>query len=155
VKQVDFFQGLSVSPQRPRSPPIEMEVPDIGHLRVIHPMMCWTAASRISTCARERTVLESPRRGSQWMFARAFIRQEVATGGERGASSCLSAVADIAGDMAAVRVFLLFGIDPWKPFHSRLPPPPRLCTRSLRKSLRMSAEKGRCESFLPFIKPAK
>jgi hypothetical protein len=44
--------------------------------------------------------------------ARAFIRQEIATRGERGALKLLDRIAEIAADIAAVRVFLLYGIDP-------------------------------------------
>ncbi len=46
--------------------------------------------------------------------ARAFIRQEVATRDERSGLKLLERVADIASDIAAVRVFLLYGIDPLK-----------------------------------------
>jgi len=44
--------------------------------------------------------------------ARAFIRQEVATRGERAGLKLLERLADIASDIAAVRVFLLYAIDP-------------------------------------------
>jgi hypothetical protein len=44
--------------------------------------------------------------------ARTFIRQEVATRDERAGLKLLERVADVAGDIAAVRVFLLYGIDP-------------------------------------------
>jgi hypothetical protein len=46
--------------------------------------------------------------------AHAFIRQEVATRDERAGLKLLERVADIASDIAAVRVFLLYGIDPLK-----------------------------------------
>jgi hypothetical protein len=46
--------------------------------------------------------------------ARAFIRQEVATRDERAGLKLLERVAEIAYDIAAVRVFLLYGIDPWR-----------------------------------------
>jgi hypothetical protein len=45
---------------------------------------------------------------------RAFIRQEVATRDERVGLKLLERIADIASDIAAVRVFLLYGIDPLK-----------------------------------------
>jgi hypothetical protein len=44
--------------------------------------------------------------------ARAFIRQEVGTRGERVGLKLLERLAEIANDIAAVRVFLLYGIDP-------------------------------------------
>jgi hypothetical protein len=46
--------------------------------------------------------------------ARAFIRQEVATRDERAGLKLLERIAEIASDIAAVRVFLLYGIDPLK-----------------------------------------
>lgn len=46
--------------------------------------------------------------------ARAFIRSEVASRDERAGLKLLERVADIASDMAAVRVFLLYGVDPLK-----------------------------------------
>lgn len=46
--------------------------------------------------------------------APAFIRQEVITRDEKAGLKLLERVADIAGDMAAVRVFLLHGVDPLK-----------------------------------------
>src|SRR5271163_3681074 len=45
-------------------------------------------------------------------IAREFIRLEVATRGERVGLKLLERIADIAADIAAVRVFLLHGIDP-------------------------------------------
>src|SRR5690606_21683526 len=44
--------------------------------------------------------------------ARTFIRREVEARGERAGLKLLERVAEIAADMAAVRVFLLFGIEP-------------------------------------------
>lgn len=45
---------------------------------------------------------------------RAFIRREIVTRDERAGLKLLERVADIASDLSAVRVFLLFGIDPLK-----------------------------------------
>ena len=44
--------------------------------------------------------------------ARAFIAREVATRGERVGLKLLERIAEMAIDIAAVRVFLLYGIDP-------------------------------------------
>jgi len=44
--------------------------------------------------------------------ARAFIRQEVGTRSERVGLRLLERLAEIASDIAAVRVFLLYGVDP-------------------------------------------
>jgi hypothetical protein len=44
--------------------------------------------------------------------ARAFITQETATRGERVGLKLLERVADMALDIASIRVFLLFNIDP-------------------------------------------
>ena len=60
-------------------------------------------------------------------------------------------VADIASDIAAVRVFLLYGIDPLKAVHSRTFEPPLPATRCAgRKSLRtLAIRESRCGSSHP------
>ena len=45
-------------------------------------------------------------------MVRAFIRQEIASRGERIALKLLERIGEIAADIAAVRVFLLYGIEP-------------------------------------------
>jgi len=45
-------------------------------------------------------------------LARAFIGREIVTRGEPVGLELLERIADTAGDIAAVRVFLLYGIDP-------------------------------------------
>ena len=44
----------------------------------------------------------------------AFIRQALQTDGERPALKLLERVASIAADIGAIRVFLLYGVDPLK-----------------------------------------
>jgi hypothetical protein len=44
--------------------------------------------------------------------ARAFVRGEISARGERAGLNLLERIADIAMDIAAVRVFLLYGIEP-------------------------------------------
>jgi hypothetical protein len=44
--------------------------------------------------------------------ARAFITREVATRGERIGLKLLERIAEMATDIASVRIFLLYGIDP-------------------------------------------
>jgi hypothetical protein len=44
--------------------------------------------------------------------ARAYISREIAARGERAGLKLLERITDIAGETAAVRVFLLYGIEP-------------------------------------------
>ena len=75
--------------------------------------MSWTAAFKTCTyCQRSELRLGSRRAGLSADVARPFIRVEIATRTERAALKLLQRVADIAGDIAAVRVFLLYGVEP-------------------------------------------
>ena len=131
VKQVDFLSGvIGLTTKDLVRRAIELEVPDIGRLRVIHPLDVldsriqnlhlvpekssrpgafthspFTAVSSAAGIAQAQLAVD---------VARAFIRQEVATREERAGLRLLERIADIAIDIAAVRVFLLCGIDPLK-----------------------------------------
>lgn len=114
IKQVDFLSGVAgLNTKDLARRAIELEVPEIGRLRVIHPIdvldsriqnLHLLPAKRTDACKAQARLAVG--------VARAFIRQEIATRGERGALKLLERVAEIAGDIAAVRVFLLYGIDP-------------------------------------------
>jgi hypothetical protein len=94
---------------------IEMEVPDIGRLRVIHPVdVLDSRIQNLHLLPEKRTNAGIAQARLAVDVAREFIRREVATRGERAGLKLLERVADIGADMAAVRVFLLYGIDPLK-----------------------------------------
>ncbi|MHB8722966.1 MAG: hypothetical protein ACYDAH_16420 [Steroidobacteraceae bacterium] len=113
VKQVDFLSGVvGLTTKDLARRAIEMDVPNIGHLRVIHPIdVLDSRIQNLHLLPEKRTDAGIAQARLAVDVVRAFIRQEVATN-ERTALKLLERVADIAGDMAAVRVFLLYGVDP-------------------------------------------
>jgi hypothetical protein len=116
VKQVDFLSGVvGLSTKDLARRAIEMEMPNIGHLRVIHPIdVLDSRIQNLHVLPEKRTDAGIAQARLAVDVARAFIRQEVATRDERVGLKLLERIADIAGDIAAVRVFLLYGIDPLK-----------------------------------------
>jgi hypothetical protein len=116
VKQVGFLSGVvGLTTKDLVRRAIEMEIPDIGRLRVIHPVhVLDSRIQNLHLLPEKRTDAGI----AQALFAvdvvRAIIRQEVAIRDERAGVKLLDRVADIASDIAAVRVFLLYGIDPLK-----------------------------------------
>jgi hypothetical protein len=114
VKQVDFLSGVAgLTTKDLVRRAIDMEMPDIGHLRVIHPIdVLDSRIQNLHLLPDKRTDAGIAQAELAVGVARAFIRQEVATRDERAGLKLLERVADIAGDIAAVRVFLLYGIDP-------------------------------------------
>jgi hypothetical protein len=116
VKQVDFLSGVvGLTTKDLVRRAIEMEIPDIGRLRVIHPVdVLDSRIQNLHLLPEKRTDAGIAQALLAVGVARAFIRQEVATRDERTGVKLLERVADIASDIAAVRVFLLYGIDPLK-----------------------------------------
>ena len=114
VKQVDFLSGVvGLTTKDLARRAIEMEVPDIGRLRVIHPIdVLDSRIQNLHLLPEKRTDAGIAQARLAVDVAREFIRLEVATRGERVGLKLLERIADIAADIAAVRVFLLYGIDP-------------------------------------------
>jgi hypothetical protein len=114
VKQVDFLSGVvGLTTKDLARRAIELEIPDIGRLRVIHPIdVLDSRIQNLHLLPEKRTDAGIAQGRLAVDVAREFIRREIATRGERVGLKLLERVADIAGDMAAVRVFLLYGIDP-------------------------------------------
>jgi len=116
VKQVDFLSGVAgLTTKDLVRRAIEMQMPDIGQLRVIHPIdVLDSRIQNLHLLPEKRTAAGIAQAHLAVDVARAFIRREVATRDERAGLKLLERVAEIAGDIAAVRVFLLYGIDPLK-----------------------------------------
>src|SRR3984957_6231588 len=116
VKQVDFLSGVvGLTTKDLVRRAIEMEVPDIGQLRVIHPLdVLDSRIQNLHLLPEKRTDAGIAQARLAVDVARAFIREEVVTRDERAGLRLLERVAEIAGEIAAVRVFLLYGIDPLK-----------------------------------------
>jgi hypothetical protein len=114
VKQVDFLSGVAgLTTKDLAHRAVEMDVPDIGHLRVIHPIdVLDSRIQNLHLLPEKRTDAGIAQARLAVDVARAFIRQEIASRSERAGLRLLERVADIASDIAAVRVFLLYGIDP-------------------------------------------
>jgi hypothetical protein len=116
VKQVDFLSGVvGLTTKDLARRAIELEVPNIGRLRVIHPIdVLDSRIQNLHLLPEKRTAAGIAQARLAVDVAREFVRREVAARGERVGLKLLERIADIAGDMAAVRVFLLYAIDPLK-----------------------------------------
>lgn len=114
VKQVDFLSGVAgLTTKDLARRAIDMEVPDIGHLRVIHPIdVLDSRIQNLHLLPGKRTPAGIAQAHLAIGVARAFIRQDIGTRGERSGLKLLERIADIAADIAALRVFILYGIDP-------------------------------------------
>jgi hypothetical protein len=114
VKQVDFLSGVvGLTSKDLARRAVEMEVPDIGLLRVIHPIdVLDSRIQNLHLLPEKRTDAGIAQARLAVDVAREFIRQEVTARGERVGLKLLERIAEIAADIAAVRVFLLYGIDP-------------------------------------------
>jgi hypothetical protein len=116
VKQVDFLSGvIGLTTKDLARRAIELEIPEIGHLRVIHPIdVLDSRIQNLHLLPEKRTDAGIAQGQLAVEVARAFIRREIAARDERSGLRLLERVAEIASDIAAVRVFLLYGIDPLK-----------------------------------------
>ncbi|HTW23619.1 MAG TPA: hypothetical protein VMD78_08470 [Candidatus Baltobacteraceae bacterium] len=114
LKQVDFLSGVvGLSTKDLARRAIEMDIPEIGRLRVIHPVdVLDSRIQNLHLLPEKRNDAGVAQARLALGVARAFIAGEVATRGERVGLKLLERVAEIASDIAAVRIFLLYGIDP-------------------------------------------
>jgi hypothetical protein len=114
VKQVDFLSGVvGLTTKDLARRAMHMEVPGIGELRVIHPIdLLDSRIQNLHLLPGKRTRAGIAQARLAVDVARAFIRSEIETRGERAAVKLLERVAEIAADVAAVTVFLRYGIDP-------------------------------------------
>jgi hypothetical protein len=114
VKQVDFLSGVvGLTSKDLARRAVEMDVPEIGRLRVIHPIdVLDSRIQNLHALPEKRTQAGIAQARLAVGVARAFLHQEVSTRGERVGLKLLERIADIASDIAAVRVFVLYGIEP-------------------------------------------
>lgn len=114
VKQVDFLSGvvgLATKDVVRRSS--EMQVPGIGRLRVMHPIdVLDSRIQNLDLIPAKRTPMGIAQAVLAIAVARGWIKHEIQAEGERGALKLLERVVAIAEDIGAIRVFLLYGIDP-------------------------------------------
>jgi hypothetical protein len=114
VKQVDFLSGVvGLTTKDLARRAIEMEVPGIGRLRVIHPIdVLDSRIQNLHLLPEKRTDVGIAQARLSVDVARAFVRREIKSSGERASLKLLERLAAIAADISAVRVYLLFDIDP-------------------------------------------
>jgi hypothetical protein len=114
VKQVDFLSGvIGLTTKDLVRRAVELDVPEIGRVRVLHPIdVLDSRIQNLHLLTEKRTDAGVAQAWLAVDVVRAFLRQEIARRGERPGLKLLERIAAIAADIAAVRVFLLFGIDP-------------------------------------------
>lgn len=114
VKQVDFLSGvIGLTTKDVARRAVRMHVPSVGELRVMHPVdVLDSRIQNLHVLPEKRTEAGIAQAALAIEVARAFLRQEIAATGERAGLKLLERIAAIAADIAAVRVFLLHGIDP-------------------------------------------
>jgi hypothetical protein len=114
VKQIDFLSGVAgLTTKDLARRAIEMEIPGVGDLRVIHPIdVLDSRIQNLHLIATKRTEAGVAQAALAVDVVRAFIRQELRSRGERAVLKLLERVVEIAVDIAALRVHLRYGIDP-------------------------------------------
>ena len=114
VKQVDFLSGVAgLTTKDLVRRAIEMDIPDVGRLRVIHPVdVLDSRIQNLHLLPGKRNAAGIAQARLALGVARAFIAKEVATRGERVGLKLLERIAEISADIGAVRVYLLYRIDP-------------------------------------------
>lgn len=114
IKQVDFLSsvaGLNTKDVIRRA--IEVHLPDAGTMRVMNPIdVLDSRIQNLDLIPEKRTKAGIAQALLALDVVNAYIRSEIAAHGERAALKLLERVAAIAGDIGAIRVFLLYGIDP-------------------------------------------
>ncbi len=114
VKQVDFLSGvIGLTTKDVARRAIRLELSGIGELRVMHPVdVLDSRIQNLQLLPEKRTEAGIAQASLAIEVVRAFLRQEITAHGERAGLKLLERIAAIAADIAAVRVFLLHGIDP-------------------------------------------
>ncbi len=114
IKQVDLLSGVvGLTTLDVKRRAIEMEVPEIGTLRVMHPIDVLDSRIHNLVLLPEKRNAAGIAQGQLAVaMVRAFMAREIETRGERSALKLLERVAAIAAEPGAVRIFLLYGIDP-------------------------------------------
>jgi hypothetical protein len=114
IKQVGFLSGVvGLTTKDLQRRAVEMDVPDIGRLRVLHPIdVLDSRIQNLDLLPEKRTPAGVAQARLAVDVVRAFIRGEIRSRGERAGLKLLERVVAIAAEIAAVRVNLRQGIDP-------------------------------------------
>lgn len=116
VKQVDFLSGVvGLTSKDLARRAIELEIPNVGKLRVIHPVdVLDSRIQNLHALPEKRNEAGIGQAQLAVDTARKYMRKEIAMRDERAGLKLLERIVEIAHDIAAVKVFLLYGIDPLK-----------------------------------------
>jgi hypothetical protein len=114
IKQIDLLSGvIGLTTLDVKRRAIEMDVPEIGSLRVMHPIdVLDSRIHNLDLLPAKRNVAGIAQGKLATFMVRAFIARELESRGERVALKLLERVAAVAAEPGAVRIFLLYGIDP-------------------------------------------
>lgn len=114
VKQVDFLSGVAGLDTRDlKRRAVEVDIPEIGRLRVIHPIdLLESRIKNLDLLPEKRTSAGVAQALLAVDVARAFIRHAIAVQGERVALKLLERIVTIAGEPAGVRVQRRFEVEP-------------------------------------------
>lgn len=114
IKQVDFLfavAGLTTTDVIRRA--IEMRVPEIGTLRIMHPIdVLDSRIQNLLLIPRKRNELGIAQAQLAVLVVRAFIQDEIRSRGEKRALKLLERIVALAESPGAIRIFLAYGIDP-------------------------------------------
>jgi hypothetical protein len=114
VKQVDFLSGVvGLTTKDVVRRAIVLQVPRVGLVRIMHPIdVLDSRIQNLHLVPEKRTRAGVAQAELAVDVARAFIRDVIVRRGERAAFKLLERVVAIGEDIAALHVFLLYGIDP-------------------------------------------
>jgi hypothetical protein len=114
VKQADFLSGVvGLATRDVVRRALEVDIPDLGRIRVMHPVdVLDSRIQNLHVLAAKRNAAGKAQARLAIAVVAAFIRDVIQTRGEKAALKLLERVAEIAADFAAVRIFLLYDIDP-------------------------------------------
>ncbi len=114
IKRVDFLSGvIGLTTKDIERRAVEVKVPSIGRLRVMHPIdVLDSRIQNLHLLPEKRNEHGIAQARLAVDMARAYLRREIASHGERAGLKLLERITAIAADISAVRVFLLYGVDP-------------------------------------------
>lgn len=114
VKQVAFLESVAgLATQDVVRRAIEMDVPEVGRLRIMHPLdVLDSRIQNLDMIPSKRTRAGVSQAELAVDVARRFLSLEIAERGERKALRLLERIGSMASYDGSVRIFLKYGIDP-------------------------------------------
>jgi hypothetical protein len=114
IKQVDFLSGVvGLTTKDVVRRAVDLELEEVGRIRVMHPVdVLDSRIQNLHLLPAKRNPASVAQAALSVETARAFLRDVVSRRGEREGLKLLERVVAIANDIAGLRVFLLYAIDP-------------------------------------------